>query len=153
MANKKVLGVRPDYSYFTNPSDEHYAMADELRPDSILYADELLVWDRISPLLASLGRLHPWYIDTLCEYCRVIVSLAKNAKYLREEGDVYEVSTRNGLQKKNRPEVGQRNEDRRMLRSYVGDFGLTPAAERQFDEVQSDIINEFGLLHMKANAG
>ena len=152
MAGKRLLGERVSYTQFDNPTDANYSMARELRPDSILYADELLVWDRIAPWLALLGRLQPWYLDTLCEYCRVIVSLSKNAKFFMEQGgETYEVSTRNGLQIKSYPQVGQRNEDRRMLRSYVSDFGLTPAAERQFEEIQGDLVNEFAVAHMRAN--
>lgn len=151
MAGKKIVGHRPNYSQFECPVDEHYLMAKELRPNTLLSDDELLVWDRITPWLASLGRLQPWYVDTLCEYCRVIVSLTNNAAFLIENGDTYEIVGRNGAQIKSYPEVGQRNEDRRMLRSYVSDFGLTPAAERQFEEVQGDLVNEFARAHMRAN--
>jgi len=124
-------------------------MADELRPESMLYADELVIWDRMTPLLAMLNRLRPWYIDSLVEYCRVVVTLAKLAKFLRENGETYEVESRYGSQIKNRPEVGQFNENRRMLRTYVGDFGLSPATEHQFDAVQMDLINDNPFLNIQ----
>lgn len=151
MAGRKIIGESVNHLQFDGPQDEHYLMAEELRPTSNLYAEELIVWDRITPWLASLGRLQPWYIDSLCEYCRVIVSLNKNSKFILDNGETYTVDGRNGDQIKSRPQVGQRNEDRRMLRSYVSDFGLSPAAERLFEDIQGDVFNSFAEAHKKAN--
>jgi P27 family predicted phage terminase small subunit len=121
---------------------EHYEEARRLRPCFRLEEDELVVWDRIAPLLALHGYLNDLFVDTLVEYCRVVSSIDRLAKYLRKEGDTYASETRNGFQEKNRPEIGQLNEARRMLRSYVGDFGLTPQARRQLESVQMDIFSD-----------
>lgn len=140
MAAKGIL--RTNLKHFTNPNDKHYAMAEELRPTFVLDAEDLAVWDRIAPWLAMQDRLKPWYMDTLCEYCRVVANITRIAKFFRENGNTeyYEINTRNGLQKKAMPQVAQLNENRRMLRSYVGDFGLTPASEKQLDVLQEDLF-------------
>lgn len=122
---------------------EHLSEAQRLRPVSRLEDNELMVWDRISPLLALHGYLNDLFVDSLVEYCRVIVTIDRLTKFIRENGDTYESVTRNGFQLKNHPQVGQLNEARRMLRSYVGDFGLTPQARRQLESaVQSDIFDD-----------
>lgn len=129
------------FHHHENPTTENYAQSDELRPVELL-EDEKQVWDRIMPYLAKLDRLKPWYLDTLAEYCKVVAAMKRITLHLRVEGETYSSATRNGLQIKMRPEVGQLNELRRMLRSYVGDFGLTPAAEKQLTGMQRDWLEE-----------
>lgn len=130
---------------FDNPSEIDYAKANELRPSFELTADELRYWDEITPWLAKNKRLQPWYKHTLIEYCRTLASIGKIVQYFRDHPDkeYYVVTGRNGQQKKADPRVAQLNEARRLLRTYVNDFGLTPAAERQLEVVQEDIINAF----------
>ena len=123
-------------------TDEDYAEANRLRPSSRLEPDELAIWDRIAPLLAAHDYLNDLFIDSLVEYCRVICELDQTVKYLRDNGKTYSSETRNGIQFKSRPEVGQLNELRRMLRSYVSDFGLTPQARKQLEAVQADLFND-----------
>jgi len=123
-------------------NDEDQAEADRLRPSARLENDELEVWDRIAPLLAAHDYLNDMFIDSLVEYCRVICELDSTVKFLRENGKTYSSETRNGLQIKSRPEVGQLNELRRMLRSYVSDFGLTPQARKQLETLQADLFDD-----------
>lgn len=134
--------VRPISLTALDLKPEHQDEAKRLRPSFRLEEDELAIWDRIAPLLALHGYLNDLFIDTLIEYCRVVSTIDRLAKYLRKEGDTYKSQTRNGYQEKNRPEVGQLNEARRMLRSYVGDFGLTPQARRQLESAQMDMFGE-----------
>ena len=111
-----------------------------LRPVDRLEKNELAVWDRLAPLLAAHDYLNDLFVDTLVEYCRVVCEINDIVVYLREHGKTYSTETRNGLQLKSRPEVGQLNELRRMLRSYVSDFGLSPAARKQLESVQMDMF-------------
>lgn len=135
--------VRPVSLTAQDLEQEHLDEARRLRPTNRLVADELSVWDRIAPLLALNGHLNDLFVDTLVEYCRIVVTIDRLVKFLRHEGDTYTSSTRNGFQIKNRPEVGQLNEARRMLRSYVGDFGLTPQARRQLESaLQMDLFDD-----------
>ncbi len=134
---------------FDNPSADDYAKAADLRPTFELDAEELRVWDEIMPWLAKNNRLQPWYKHTLIEYCRVVSSIGKIVQYFRDNPgkEYYYISGRNGDQKKADPRVAQLNENRRMLARYTGDFGLTPAAERQLKFVQTDLIeNGFAEL-------
>jgi P27 family predicted phage terminase small subunit len=121
---------------------EHTAEAMRLRPAARLEDEELAVWDRLAPLLALHGYLNDLFVDTLVEYCRVVCTIDRLVRFLRIEGETYSSSTRNGFQIKARPEVGQLHEARRMLRSYVGDFGLTPQARRQLESAQMDMFSE-----------
>lgn len=122
-------------------TDDDYAEAKRLRPDSRLEPAELAIWDRIAPLLAAHDYLNDLFIDSLVEYCRVVNSIDKTVRYLREHGETYSTETRNGTQYKSWPQVGQLNELRRMLRSYVSDFGLSPQARKALETAQTDIFD------------
>jgi P27 family predicted phage terminase small subunit len=125
-------------------TDEDYNEANRLRPESRLEPEELAIWDRIAPLLAAHDYLNDLFVDTLVEYCRVVNSIDETVRFLREHGETYSTQTRNGLQHKSRPQVGQLNELRRMLRSYVSDFGLSPQARKALESVQMDIFGQDG---------
>ncbi len=126
-----------------DPQTVHYDQAKDLRPEDLLTPAELKVWDRVAPHLAKLGRLKPHFVDSLCEYCRVVRRLADARKNLDKKGWSYFVETRNGGQHKNYPEVAQLNDDWRKWRSLVGEFGLAPAAERGLSNGQSDLFDDF----------
>lgn len=90
-----------------------------------------------------LGRLKRHYVDTLCEYCRIVRRLADARKQLDDEDWIYITTGRNGQQYKARPEVAQLNDDWRKWRSLVGEFGLAPAADRGMMTGQGDLFDEF----------
>lgn len=123
-------------------TDDDHAEAARLRPTTRLIDEELAIWDRIAPLLAAHDYLNDLFMDTLVEYCRVVHSIDRYVRFLRDNDETYSTHTRNGEQIKARPEVGQLNEARRMLRSYVSDFGLTPQARKQLEAVQADIFDD-----------
>ena len=125
------------------PQAVHFARANALRPDDLLSDDELKIWDRMAPQLAMLGRLKPHFVDSLCEYCRVVRRLSDARQYLDSNDWVYVVTGRNGAQVKSRPEVAQLNDDWRKWRSLVGEFGLAPAAERGMMSGQGDLFDDF----------
>lgn len=138
---KKSLTV---YTHFDNPDESHYAMAKEMRPSKRLQPDELEIWDELSPLLAMNKRLKPLYKYPLMLLCKAIASEHRLTTFLNDpkNGETYESSTRNGFQIKMRPEVGQLNEIRRVIRTYVGDFGLSPSAEKQLmNALQLDMFD------------
>ena len=153
MAKKPYKKYRHNYKHFDNPRDEDYLAAEELCPrDGSLTDDELKIWSRLMPYLNKLSRLKPWYLDLYIEYCRTVAKINSLTLYLIEHGDTYESSTRDGKQIKNRPEVGQLNVCRRMLRSFGIDNGLNPAAEKQNrTAAQEGIENAFGLIEQIAS--
>ena len=128
---------------YDEPQAIHIAKANDLRPDDLLSADELMIWDRIAPNLAMLGRLKPHFVDALCEYCRVVRRLYDARKELDEKEWTYVTAGRNGTQRKSRPEVAQLNDDWRKWRSLVGEFGLAPASERGMQSGQGDLFDDF----------
>jgi len=138
-----VVGKVSALPMHDEPQAVHFARAKDLRPDDLLTADELKVWDRIAPHLSMLGRLKPHFVDALCEYCRVVRRLSDARKYLDEKDWSYVTVGRNGEQRKSRPEVAQLNDDWRKWRSLVGEFGLAPAAERGMQSGQGDLFDDF----------
>lgn len=139
---RKILPVV--LMHFDNPDDSHYAMAEEMRPAARLKEDELEIWDEIAPILAMHQRLKPLYKYPLILLCKAIAAEHRLSNFLRdpENGETYKSQTRNGLQIKMRPEVAQLNEIRRVIRTYVGDFGLSPAAEKQLiNSIQMDLFD------------
>ncbi len=111
------------------PTDAHKEIARKLRPTG-LNAAERKFWDGTAAQMVMLGRLRPHFVTAYAEYVMVVCRMAETRKKLEREGWVYESQTRNGLQKKMRPEVGQLNDDWRKWRSLVGSFGLAPAESR-----------------------
>ena len=139
---KKDLNKVTPLPLHEEPQSVHFAKAKELRPDEVLSEDELKVWDRNAPYLAMLNRLKPYFVDALCEYCRVVDRLAKARKTLDEEEWIYATTGRNGTQYKSRPEAAQLNDDWRKWRSLVGEFGLAPASEKGMDSSQRDLFDD-----------
>lgn len=107
------------------------ARARELKPRG-LTPEAGKIWDRLAPSLThpQVARLKETHIEAFRQLCEAIARRERLQAFLRKEGETYEVETRNGLQKKNRPEVSQLNETFRQVVTLLRDFGMTPAAER-----------------------
>jgi P27 family predicted phage terminase small subunit len=103
-------------------------------------------WKRVARVLAdpTVDRLKARFVDTIAEYCRVVVRLKK----LREafptlSHEIYRVEAgRNGTQVKAHPFVAQINECWRQWRSLVGMLGLSPADERSILPGQGDLFDD-----------
>lgn len=89
------------------------------------------VWDRLAPAVChpTVDRLKPHLVEAFRMLCEAVAEYEAYREAL-SSGETYAVETRNGLQLKNKPEVGQRNEAFRRALTLLRDFGLTPAAER-----------------------
>jgi P27 family predicted phage terminase small subunit len=127
MGKPKILLTSDDIT------DEDRAIASSHLSQVKLDQDESVIWNRVAPLLQANGLLSDLYIDTLVEYCRVVNQINEIHLWLKENGLTYKSETRNGTQYKAHPQVGQLNELRRILRSYVSDFGLSPAAKKMLE--------------------
>ncbi|MBD3803570.1 MAG: P27 family phage terminase small subunit [Thioclava sp.] len=75
-------------------------------------------------------RLNDGNLFMFIQLCRVVLRHERLLVFIEEEGEVYSSDTRNGIQHKTRPEVGQVNETFRQIRALGNEFGMTPAAER-----------------------
>lgn len=125
-----------------DPTDAHAETAKKLRPTG-LNAAERKFWDATAPQMVMLGRLKPHYAHTYADYCCVVARMAKTKRFLDKNGWTYESITRNGLQLKMHPEVGQLNDDWRKWRTYVGMFGLAPSEERNLkSSPQGDMFGD-----------
>ncbi|MDP9875653.1 P27 family phage terminase small subunit [Agrobacterium tumefaciens] len=105
--------------------------AAELKPEGLAFTISA-IWDRIAPPLCDprknrLNESNAFMFEMLC---RTIERHERLRVYIDDEGETYESETRNGVQLKNRPEVGQLNATWAQIRSLASDFGMTPAAER-----------------------
>lgn len=125
----------------------HRDIARQFRPPKMAAAHRK-VWDRIAPELSKLGRLKPHHVDVVAEYCYIKVRMDKVRMTLDKEGWTYQTTGRHGVQKKNRPEVAQYNDDFRKWNSLVAQLGLSAATELRFNDRQGSLFDsdEFGSL-------
>lgn len=106
-------------------------IAKELRPADL--PDEVRwIWDRIAPPLCDprKNRLNETNVYMFEMLCWTIARYERLRLDVWEGNETYASQTRNGVQLKSRPEVGQLNETWRQVRALSADFGMTPAAER-----------------------
>lgn len=116
----------------------------KLRPKQ-LDGDLKKEWNRVATILAepTVDRLKARYGDAILEYCRLCVRLrALYAAFPSIEAETYQAETRNGLQRKIDPRVGQRNETWRQWNSLRMELGLGPASERNLLPGQGDLFDE-----------
>lgn len=101
------------------------------------------VWNRLAPAVChpTVDRLKPHLVEAFKMLCEAVAEYEAYRAILAAptvgaDGEIlpasetYASATRNGLQLKSKPEVGQRNEAFRRALTMLRDFGLTPAAER-----------------------
>ena len=101
-------------------------------------------WDKIAPELVKIGRLKPYFVDTVVEYCICRVRLKEMRELFKTLSDeLYEVEGRNGKQLKTHPHVAQLNETWRQWRNLSAALGLTPTDERALDTEQMSLFDEF----------
>ena len=105
--------------------------ARELRPDDLPF-EVRAIWDRLAPPLCqpTRARLNEGNAYMFEQLCWTVARHERLRLDVREGGETYQAETRNGVQQKARPEVGQLNETWRQIRSLASDFGMTPASER-----------------------
>lgn len=119
-------------------------------------------WRRVARLLAdpTVDRLKPRFVDTIIEYCRVVVRMRKIREAFEKAArgaaqrvpgsepdplaaEIYRIEAgRNGTQVKAHPYVAQLNECWRQWRSLVAMLGLSPADERNMIPGQGDLFDE-----------
>lgn len=105
--------------------------AAELKPEGLPFTISA-IWDRIAPPLCDprKNRLNDSNVFMFEMLCRTIERHERLRVDIDDNGETYESETRNGVQIKNRPEVGQYNSSWAQIRTLASDFGMTPAAER-----------------------
>lgn len=123
------------------PLQQHIDRAAELRPKGMNTA-ERAVWNDLAPQLVMLGRLKRHHVYALRDYCEIEARLRHWRKLLDDEDWTYVVRGRNGAQQKARPQVAQLNDDWRKRHSLRAEFGLTPSAERTFNNTQGDLFDD-----------
>lgn len=106
-------------------------LANELRPEG-MEIPVGMIWDRLAPPLCDprRGRLNECNAFMFLQFCRTVARHEKLLIDIGDDGETYEVKTRNGMQQKARPQVAQLNETWRQVRSLAESFGMTPASER-----------------------
>lgn len=120
------------------------SVVDRLRPRRLSH-ELSREWSRVATILAdpTVDRLKARYVDAILEYCRLCVRLrALYAAFENIADETYEAETRNGMQRKTDPRVGQRNETWRQWNSLRMELGLGPAAERNLLPGQGDLFDE-----------
>lgn len=146
-AQSHVIPMREDRDAGHNLQARALTRAAQLRPEGLL-EEERWVYDRLAPPLChpTKDRLNEINIFMFLQLIRSVVRYERYYLLLKELGETYEVSSRNGKQVKSRPEVAQLNETWRQIRALASDFGMTPAAERALGD-QGQIGFSFGGDH------
>lgn len=125
-----VVPMRDDGDLGHNLDDRAQARMIELEPDD-LNPDHREIYRRLALPLChpTRDRLNEGNIFMFHQLVRVV---ARHERLLIaiEDGETYESETRDGVQYKTKPEVGQVNETFRQVRALAGEFGMTPATER-----------------------
>lgn len=115
-------------------------LAQALKPRDLSDAEAAL-WDQVAPELAKLDRLKAHYVVAIREYVRCILRMEELREVLRDKGEVYTTSGRNGEQHKTRPEVAQLNTTWSNWRNLTASFGLTPSDERGLAAGQGNLFD------------
>lgn len=129
--SENVVPLKAEDAPGANLKARAEARSRELRPTELPF-DVRAIWDRIAPTLCDprKNRLDEASVFMFEQLCWLVARYEKLRLDVRENGETYESETRNGVQFKSRPEVGQLNETFRQLRSLANEFGMTPASER-----------------------
>lgn len=100
-------------------------------------------WRRISKELRRLGLLTSVDRAALAAYCDCYATWRLNRQVLSEEGFTTTIETKGGgLYSQQRPEVAIVQKSLQLMKSYLVEFGLTPAARARIsmpDKLEDDL--------------
>ncbi|MFF5778162.1 phage terminase small subunit P27 family [Streptomyces virginiae] len=112
-------------------------------PPAWLPAEARAEWDRVVPELARLDLLKPVDRSALTAYCLTWDRLVQAQRQMDEDGSVLATNSQGRVR---HPAVAVIEAASKELRSWAGEFGLTPSAEskvgRQGDD-DGDATNPF----------
>lgn len=105
------------------------------------------LWDELAPKLIGLGLLTDMDMGTLEGYCAAWVTYKQAQAAIDEHGLVYSTPTGN---LRPRPEVNIAHKYLQLLRGYMNELGLSPAARAHMSKVlpaaQKETLNELEAL-------
>ena len=94
-----------------------------------LTANARPAWERLAPLLHGMGVLTAADVTAFERACECYAEIRHCQTVIETLGGTYETRTvANGFMVRARPEVAQLADADRRFRSWVSEFGLTPAA-------------------------
>ncbi len=107
-----------------------------------LHGEAVAEWERVTPLLQSLGLLAKLDRSTLAAYCMAWARWVEAEDKLREGGLI--VKSPNGYPIQN-PYLSVANQAAKQMQSFATEFGLSPAARSRLDikESNSSERNDF----------
>lgn len=119
--------------------------AANIDPPEFIMDDTLAMaeWRRVVPLLIGKGILDELDTVRLGTYCLAVSEFTALTLELRREGFTYQSKGRNGVQIKNKPSVGRRNELIKIIHSCASDFGLSPLARMRLAVGEQDDLFSF----------
>jgi P27 family predicted phage terminase small subunit len=91
-------------------------------------------WDRVVPLLLSLGLLSKLDLGALASYCIAVANLETETRTLEREGRIIEIPVRNrhgdeiGKRKVAHPSVKSQRDAMAEVKSFLAEFGLSPSS-------------------------
>lgn len=145
--NLKVLEGNPGKRPLNEAEPKPAPVVNIPNPPSWLNAPAKTVWKRLAPELERLGLLTVVDIEAFTGTCQAFGVWVECEKYVKRYGRTYEYTNQGGaVNITTRPEVkiGQKALD--QFRSFVSEFGLTPAARTNIEIKPDEIEDPMGSL-------
>ena len=123
IAEKKARGTldRPLGKNEPKPDVSIPKCPELIKGDPVAYKE----WKRLSVELKRLGLITTIDLAALLCYCQAFSDLHRAVRRIKLEGSI--ITTATGAIKPH-PAVGQKNESMKLLRQFIAEFGLSPAA-------------------------
>lgn len=108
----------------------------------------MLAWGRLTALLDDMGVLTVADVFALERLCDIYADILQLRNTIAEEGRTYTVQTEGGFLIKAHPAVAMLADADRRFKSYLVEFGLTPAARTKVkvdggNQKEEDPLNQF----------
>lgn len=104
-------------------------------------------WERLTVLLSGMGVLTIADTFALERLCNIYAEILRYQALIDRNGETFEVDSPNGMLIKANPAVGMLADADRRFKSYLVEFGLTPAARTKVQsgdrEKDKDELDEF----------
>jgi P27 family predicted phage terminase small subunit len=110
--------------------------------------DAARFWREYLPILSAMGVLSKSDRSALAEMCECHAEIVRLRGVLAGLGEtVYEIETvAGGLMRRPHPEFAQISDLSRQLRSWMTDFGLTPASRSKVSKIVERKVSKFDKL-------
>ena len=124
-------------------NETHIAECEIMIKNKRIPAKILKVFRELGPEVYSCGRLKTRFLDSFLEMCECKVQITELKKILDKDG-WYNTDEKGTVRK--HVMIQQYNENKKNYRQFIGQFGLTPSAERGLTTVDNSKDDGFDSI-------